>query len=86
MTGSIVNISIMSWNCNGKLSEATNFIQQYISSHDVIHLSESKHNLYTKFNIPANFRCISRPGYRRDVDRGGNIIYIKTWLYKYIKK
>ena len=76
---------MMSWNCNGKLSQANNFIGQYTSPHDIIHLSGSKHNSYTTFKVPGGFKCISRPGCRRNVDRGGIIVYIKNWLYKYIK-
>ena len=61
----------MSWNCNGKLNLAINFMDQYISTHEVIHTSGSKHNLYTNFKIPINFKCISKPGGRKeDVDRG----------------
>ena len=64
---------MMSWNC---ISQANNFIGQYTSSPDITHLSESKHNSYTTFKVPGGFKCILRPGCRRNVDRGGNIVYI----------
>ena len=76
----------MSWNCNGKLVAAINHIGQYTSTHEIIHISESKHNSYTSFKIPDNFQCISKPGSRnKDVDRGGNIIFMKMWLHKYLR-
>ena len=78
--------NIASWNCNGKLSSCINFISKINTTHHIIHLSETKHNKFTKFLIPRGFRCLSRPGIRKaNVDRGGNIVFVNEFIYKCIK-
>ena len=52
-TGSMFDIKIISWNCNGKLKAAINFAKQYVATYHIIHLSETKHNNFTKFTIPT---------------------------------
>ena len=86
-TGAVLDIKISSWNCNGRLTQAINFIGQFVKSHHIIHLSETKHNNFTQFNIPTGFVPISKPGIRKgDFDRGGNILFVKAHIRKYIKK
>ena len=86
-TGAVLEVKIISWNCNGRLTKGINFIGQYTKSHHLIHLSETKHNDFTNFNTPSGFICISKPGVRKgDTDRGGNIIFIKEQIRKYVKK
>ena len=81
-----MKIKILSWNCNGKLKKSLEFLKSY-SQYHVIHLSETKHNSSTNFNIPKNFTPVSKPGVRLgDVDRGGNIVFIQKFLYKRIRK
>ena len=79
---------MVAWNCNGKLNSAIDtVIKKFTSASHIIHLSETKHNNYTKFETPINYVTLSRPGTRLgDVDRGGNIIFLKKYLYKYLKK
>ena len=86
-TGSMFDIKIISWNCNGKLKAAINFAKQYVATYHIIHLSETKHNNFTKFTIPTGFACLSKPGARnKNKDRGGNIIFIKRQLYKCLRR
>ena len=81
-----MEIKVLSWNCNGKLKQSIEFLQKYLHFH-IIHISETKHNSFTEFKVPKKFTPLSRPGIRLgDRDRGGNIVFIRTVLYKRIRK
>ena len=78
---------MVSWNCNGRLKAAISAINKFTPSTDIIHLSETKHNNFTDFNTPIGYVPISRPGIRLgDTDRGGNIIFLKKFLYRTVRK
>ena len=81
-----MEIKLLSCNCNGKLDNSITFLNKYTQYH-IMHLSETKHNSYTTFNVPTYFVCVSNPGLRLgDTDRGGNILFIKKPIYKRLKK
>ena len=82
----LMEIKILSWNCNGKFRKSITFLNKYTQYH-IMHLSETKHNSYTNFNVPTNFIFVYNPGTRLGVtDRGGNILFIKKTIYRRLKK
>ena len=82
----LMEIKILSWNCNGKFRKLITFLNNYTQYH-IMHLSETKHNSYTNFNVLTNFICVSNPGTMLGVtDRGANILFIKKPIYKVLKK
>ena len=81
-----MEIKILSWHCNGKFRKSITSLNKYTQYH-IMHLSETKHNSYTNFNVPTNFISVSNLGTRLGVtDRGANILFIKKTMYKRLKK